>query len=463
MLAPPEVAVPPQQDQVFAHVTVLNPGERPLHDYTVEVKGGNITGLRPSIEADPVGECTGCWVMPGLIDAHVHFPPAVLRGNQEIFALLYLAHGVTTIRDVGQADGSVVDLAEKLNGGTLAGPRMYRCGPVLEGDPPAWPTARVLHTAAEATQAVDELAAGGVDCLKLYNEIGPKVYEAIAVAAKRHELPLIGHVPHKVGLRNVRYFEAQHMTGLPYVTRPRPPVGDDVAFVDVLAMDGAEINGALAVAKRNNVSFTPTLANFKLRLSASDPTRFPPPTALATLPAFWQQGFRLVAGFPKTETGIAQQQAMYPALVAQVRQAREMNIPILAGTDTLMPYVIPGDALHRELAALQEPLGSAEAALTAATLVNGRAIDDGNIGRIAVGARADLLLLSADPRDDLSVLKAWRTVIVDGRVYDPAFIASTLSTYQTYFDGWLYRALTSALVGLLASSYQSAEAAKSDN
>ncbi len=458
-LVPPVVPVPPKQDRVISYVTVLNPGKPLLPNQTIEIRGGVITAIRPAIASDPAPMCEGCIVMPGLIDSHVHFPPALLPGNQEIFALMYLAHGVTSVRDVGQADGSVPDLAARLNAGELAGPHMYRCGPVLEGDPPAWPTARVLRNKAEATQAVAELATSGVDCLKIYNEVSAEVYAGVVEAAARHGLPVIGHVPHKVGLKNVRDFEAQHMTGLPYVLRPRPAIGMDIAAEDVLAMEAGETRAALALALKNNVSFTPTLANFKLRLSAADPTRFPPPQALAHLPAFWGQGFKLVAGYPKTDAEIAVQQQVLPALKAQVRMAHEMGVPILAGTDTLMPFVLPGDALWRELDELADALESPEVALIAATAINGQAIAAGRIGVIQGGARADLLMLGDDPRQDLTALKNWRFVMTDGRLYSRADVVAGLAAFKAHFAGAFYRTLMDGMIGLVADLYQSANAA----
>jgi hypothetical protein len=410
-----------------------------LADHSIVIRDGIIREVRPRLAGDPDPVCSGCYVVPGLIDVHVHTPPRITLGNQQLFALLYLAHGVTTVRDVGASEPSVAELAARLNGGSLVGPRMLRCGPVLDGDPPGWPVAEVIPDGPTGQRIVDRLAEEGVDCIKVYNELGREAFDAIAIAAGRHGLPLIGHVPHHVGLDHVTAFEVQHMTGIPYLSRPRPPLGWDIRDEDVLSLRDEEIEHALDVALRQRLSFTPTLANFSLRLSASDPTRFPPSEVSRVLPEYWAHAWDLIAGHPSTEEAIEQRLRSVPAMRSLVRRTHERGIDVLAGTDTLMPWVVPGDALHRELAELQKALGSAEAALAAATTVNGRHLASGELGVIAPGARADLLLVEEDPTERLSVLREWRIVFADGRRYDRETLDGWIDDYRQHFQGWFQR------------------------
>lgn len=106
--------------------------------------------------------------------------------------MLYLSYGVTTVRDVGASEDGVADLADRLNAGKLVGPRIFRCGPVLAGDPPGWPIARVIRDARDGIAAVEELASEGVDCIKVYNEIGQDAFAGISKAAREYDLPLVG-------------------------------------------------------------------------------------------------------------------------------------------------------------------------------------------------------------------------------------------------------------------------------
>jgi imidazolonepropionase-like amidohydrolase len=453
VLLPPELPAPPRASLVISGVTVVNPGVGRIEGRSIVIRDGRIASVRPREPGDPAPICDGCFALPGLIDAHVHTPPRIAIGNQELFALLYLANGVTTVRDVGASDTSIRGLAERLAAGSLPGPRMIRCGPVIDGDPPGWPIATVVRGAEDALPLVDRLADEGVGCIKVYNEVSEEAFDAIERAARRRGLPLIGHVPHSVGLGGVSDFESQHLTGVPYLHHPRPPHGWDIRDADVMALDDGEIEEAFALAKRRRVSFTPTLANFRLRLSASDPDRFAPPAGSAILPAFWSDAWQVIAGHPRGEDAIALRLDSLLAFKDLVRRAHQRGIPILAGSDTLMPFVVPGEALHLELQALEEAFGSAEAALASATTVNGRHIAEGEIGVIAPGARADVLLLSEDPTRRLGALRNWQFLFADGRRYDRATVDDWLARYTHHFHDRLYAGVLGGIVALAVDAY----------
>lgn len=136
-------------------------------------------------------EALGKWVVPGLIDSHAH------AGDDKNTPLsLYLANGVTTIRNPG---GNVTLLRltwEKLRCGDLVGPRLYFSGPVLDGTPPVWPTGSLLvDTPQRARSAVNFLADQGADFVKVYNNVKEPELKAIVEAAKERGLPVAGHIP----------------------------------------------------------------------------------------------------------------------------------------------------------------------------------------------------------------------------------------------------------------------------
>jgi cytosine/adenosine deaminase-related metal-dependent hydrolase len=438
-LVPPELEVPQRADAIISGVTIINPGIGRAENQTIVVSEGKIVEVRPTVAADPQSICKNCVAIPGLIDAHVHNPPKLAIGNQELFALLYLAHGVTTVRDTGESDDSIASLAQRLNDGGLVGPHMLRCGPVLDGDPPGWGVARKVLTAAQATAAVDDIAASKPDCIKVYNEIDLTSYQAVRVAAARHGLPVIGHIPHKVGIRNVRDFEAQHFTGLPYINGGRPPVGSDIDDAYFLKMTETEIDAALDEVKARHITLLPTLANIRLRLIASDPAHYPKTPASAYLPKLiessWNSG--AVAGHPKgTEIGIAAQYHERALFVA--KRAHDKGIDVLAGTDTLMPWVVPGESLLLEIDDLAKAYGDRESALAAATTLNGKHLGSGKIGLIAPGYRADIVLLPGDPTNDLAVLKSWTILLSDGRRYDRKTVDGWLERYRRHFRSGFY-------------------------
>ena len=439
-LNPPRLVVPEQEDAIISSVTVLNPGVERAERQTIVIRDGRIVEIRPTQAGDPAPICNGCIAMPGLIDAHVHSPPRLAFGNQELFSLMYLAYGVTSVRDVGESDASIGDMAERLNSGETVGPRMYRCGPVLDGDPPSWGAARQVLNSEAARAAVNEIAASGGNCIKVYNELGLEAYNAVRQAAAAHGLPVVGHVPHHVRLENVRDFESQHFTGVPYVRGGRPALTADFSDADFISMTPADIETALSLARSHNVSFLPTLANGgRLRLIASDAARFQPTPGARFMPEIWTEYWNstAIASHPTGE-GIERRLARIPVSEAMTRRAHEMDIDILAGTDTLMPWVVPGEALQIEIGELARAMGDNEAALASATVVNGRHIADGEIGVIAVGARADILLLPSDPVENLSALQTWRILFADGRRYDRERIDGWMERYWRHFHSPIY-------------------------
>jgi hypothetical protein len=154
---------------------------------------------------------SGSYVLPGLIDMHVHFPYAP---DQPLFALLFLAHGVTTVRDTGNFDGQIWTMRQAITAGTYPGPRIFACGPLLDGEPPLWPGSRVVQDTADAQRAVAERVAEGADCVKVYSNLAPEGLAAIEAAAAAHQLPVIDHVPVAVPFEAAHLADVQHLTGV---------------------------------------------------------------------------------------------------------------------------------------------------------------------------------------------------------------------------------------------------------
>lgn len=452
MILPPDVSVPPRSDRMIAKVTIWNRGEPLQPDQTITVKDGRIAEIRPSRPDDDPPICPDCIVMPGLIDAHVHTPPQLAIGNQRLFSLLYLKYGVTSVRDMGQTDDNIAGLQAELAGGRIAGPRMYRCGPVLDGERPSWPSALSVIDAAQAISAVKTLKASGVNCIKTYSGLPKAAFDAAAAEAKRQGLPLVGHTPNAVNLRDVSDFEVQHFTGIPYLRKP-PPKGFDYRSQDVSGMTRADIAKVIALMKANRISILPTQGNQKARLTASDRQRFPPTEGLRHLPAFWEQAWPMIVAHPESGEAVAADLDGIVAELAIVGKARLAGIDVLAGTDVVMPYVVPGESLHLQLAMLSDAFGSNEAALAAATGVNGRHVDRGKVGRIAVGNFADLLILPKDPRSDLAAVRDWQFLMVGGRMYRRAQIDAAVESYDQHFRGAYYETVMNGLVSILASGF----------
>ena len=453
LLLPPKIKAPDQQDRIISNVTIWNPGDAPVENQSIVISDGLITDIRATKADDPKPLCDNCYVTPGLIDAHIHTPPKLAIGNQRLFSLLYLQYGVTTVRDLGQLDDSLPTLMRNIDIGKFPGPRMYRCGPVLDGTPASFQGALSIQTAAEATQTVASLAAEGVNCIKTYDRLPAEAFIAASKEAKKQGLPLIGHTPHSVKLTDINNFEIAHFTGIPYL-EDEPPEGRAYLSQDLIDMTDEDVAVVITLMKENNLSILPTNANTLARLTVSAPRRFPTTEGLRHLPAFWQQAWPGIVSYPETEAEIEAELMASPVGLAFMQRARDAGIDVLAGTDVIMPYVIPGESLHLQLSLMAEAFDNEESALIAATHINGKHIDKGKIGHINIGAYADLLIFQGDPRQDLASVRDWSFLVTNGRLYARADIDDAVARYDRHFNGAIYSSVMNFVYSLLSDDYR---------
>src|SRR6266496_3223253 len=199
---------PRSQPLVFTHVTVIDAtGAKSKPDMTVVIIGDRIITLGKSgkvaIPANAqVVDASSKYLIPGLWDMHVHiFRNASLRPPNEYYFPLFIANGVTGVRDMWTKLDKVaqVELWRKQftqKPGTV--PRFGAVGTVVDGLPATWPNSDTVSTADDARRMVDKLKAGGVDFVKVYWSLSREAYFAIADEAKKQRIPFAGHVPFSI-------------------------------------------------------------------------------------------------------------------------------------------------------------------------------------------------------------------------------------------------------------------------
>lgn len=455
-LQPPRLQTQEDTDLILSNVTIWNPGEDPQSGQTIAISDGQITKISPFRNDDPKSLCQNCFVMPGLIDAHVHMPPGLAIGNQELFSLLFLKHGVTAVRDVGQFDDSLNRLQTRIRNGDVIGPRIYRCGRILDGDPLSVPGAIPVENEKQGRKTVGDHFKNGVDCIKVYGNLSRDAYRGVVEEASKRGLPLLGHMPRALSIADVSNFEIQHYTGIPYLNKPAPK---NWAYKsrDLIDMGPDETANVIAVMKANDISFLPTNANGLSRLTVSDRQRFPPSPGLANLPEFWEVAWPSIVSHPETEEEIATELDALPYALGFVRAAHKAEIDVLAGTDVIMPYVVPGESMHQQLALLAEAFGSSDTALRAATFVNGKHIDRGKIGTLQIGAYADLLVFREGPPKNIAALSGYEYVISGGRLYHRDDLEVASRKYREHFRGSLYTSVMNSAYDYLSSDYDDSE------
>lgn len=212
-------AEPPSADLAIRDVTIVDVTDGSLHPHqTVLVEGNRITTVSPadavgvSGEADVI-DAAGGYIIPGLWDMHVHSVAnvAVDKADRPIAAQdwhfpLFLAHGVTGIRNMNDGTGDVTLELTKAIKRRLAQenppgpPRFVAAGPSVDGDPPLGSNPVVVRIAAEARKVVEQLASSGADLVKVYEDLSREAYFAIMEEARSREIPVDGHVPFRITL-----------------------------------------------------------------------------------------------------------------------------------------------------------------------------------------------------------------------------------------------------------------------
>lgn len=455
-LQAPRIETPQRGHLVFSHVTVVNPGGERRSAQTLVVDGPRIATI-----ADDAGEgrddgstrrYRGAYVLPGLIDMHAHYPPPLMMQEYEMWDLLYLAYGVTTVRDAGHPDFSkagsyVLGIRERLGAGEIPGPRVFTCGQILNGISSV-PGQRVVRHAAEARAAVDDLAAAGVDCVKVYSHLSPEALVAIREAAARHGLPVIGHVPLTVPFADAHLDDAQHFFGI----GEKVPVRrwEDLwgGWQD---LDPARVDAIVQTSLAQRVAHTPTLVVWERQSRLLDTAaRYDP--VLSLLPRHWRELTWTPNGllwFPVTTETLAELRAALPKMRALLHRLFQAGVPVHAGSDATMPRVVPGTALHEELQQFVQAGLSPDEAWMVATRRAGEWLGEPMLGTLQQGAPADMLLFREDPTRDLAALATLEAVVAQGRLYPKEWLDEALGRYRAHFDGTVYNGLLTGIQRLM--------------
>lgn len=449
ILKPPAPLPLPPQEVVLDDVTVVRPGDGREEHRRVIVRGGEIVAIEPA--GAPGGAYGGMFVLPGLVDMHVHFPPSTLSGQTELFAFLFLYHGVTAVRDAGDVDGSASEPARTgVATGRFPGPRIRSCGPFVDGEPPLWKNSLIARNPEEGRRAVATLAERGFDCVKAYNQLDADTLAAIREAAAARGLPVIGHVPHRVPYEAARLDDAQHLIGI-----APPPEDESLVFPFVLQtyekLDDARLDFLIGESVRSGIANTPTLITIDRLIHSQDYAAIQREPDAQLLPRFYREvvwnpdGGTSVAGTMKGED-FAMVRRAFEVMKRVVRRMYLGGVRLHTGTDTLIAFVVPGASLHRELRLLVDAGFTPEEAL--ALSMRDSAADLGvlGLGALRPGAPADLLVFRRDPTQDLAALDSLEGVVRDGRFYSRAALDAQLARYRAHFDGAAYDAIVTPLV-----------------
>jgi imidazolonepropionase-like amidohydrolase len=417
---------------VLTNVTVvdvktgrLRPGR------TVTIEGGRIAAVTPFRARQKLVkgrqiDAAGKFLIPGLWDMHVHlafgdwFP-----GAREITLPLFIANGVTGVRDMGSDLAPVVAWRQEIDSGALVGPRIVTSGPMLDGPRPRFPSSVAIATPADGRQAVRDLQEQGADFIKLQSLIPREAVFAIADEAKRRRIVVAGHVPDAVRAREmsaVGQKSFEHSIGIFEGSSP-----DETAFLTgpksigrfLATYDPARAAALFTLLARNRTWQCPTLVWERGGLLLDDRDLAHDPLRKYA-PASWtgQAWRRFTDEITRSYTEDLPTRKRFLAKALEVVGGlHRAGVRFLAGSDTPPGvFVFPGFSLHDELELFVQAGFTAREALETATRNPAIYLGlDRQLGSVETGTQADLVLLDANPLESIGNTRRIAAVIARGR------------------------------------------------
>ena len=456
----------------IVHATVIDAtGSPPKPDTTVVIIGQQISAVGPSASTPvppnaSIFDATGKFLIPGLADMHVHLTgtgePA---GSRKFILPLLVANGITTVRDMGGKVEYLTQVRSEIAHGSflrspLIGPQVFFAGPYLDGDPPGYQPSIVVSNASEARNAVDLLAGQHVDFIKTQSRLSRDAYFAIAEESHKQHIRFVGHVPDRVSAleaTNAGQASIEHLTGVllacsskedelrqeqfapdPPNETPEQALARSRAWQRKL-LDSYSEERAAALFRAfvtNHTWQVPTFPIFvhlgfltpKTDLSLDPRVKYVPQNEQK----IWQQGIngRLER---RSEADFALREEIVARSLEVVGKMQAVGVRIMAGTDTAAPNVFPGSSLHEDLAYLVQAGLTPMQALQAATKNPAEFLGQPNThGTIELGKSADLVLLDANPLDDIQNTQKIRAVILRGQLLDRPALDGLLSSAEKF-------------------------------
>jgi imidazolonepropionase-like amidohydrolase len=415
-----------------------------LDNVTVVIEAGRIALIGPTaavtLPADARHlDLTGQVVMPGLVDMHYHVTTGAMRYRRDAAGRLdstydrrlaerllrvALAHGITTIRDPGASPlDAAIALREAVDSGQILGPRMFTAGPIIS-DPGLSPE--------QLRQEIGTQADAGVDFIKLYSAIGPDRLRLAVEEAHARRLPVIGHLQRtswtEAALAGIDFLTHGGNWHEAYVLPARRSAYQKlggtmwarISWLEWLDLEGPAVDSMIFALRRHRVSVDPTLVAYHTKFWWRDSIyqRDPDVALVPELLENWR-----VLGIPTkdwTADEFDRAQAAWPKLLSLVARMQREGVHLATGSDLASPWVIPGVALHQELALLVSAGISPSEVLRMATRNGAEALGLlAETGTVESGKRADLVVLEADPLRDIRNSRRIRFVVLGGRIFRP--------------------------------------------
>jgi imidazolonepropionase-like amidohydrolase len=391
----------------------------------IDNSGMGFAGKLPGKHVDGSGK----FLIPGLWDMHVHmvfgdwFPQ-----GKEITLPLFIGNGITGVRDMGGELDVLQQWRKEISAGALIGPRIVISGPMLDGPKPRFPSSVAITTPEDGRKAVDDLKRRGADFIKLQSLIPREAVFAIADEAKKQGISFVGHVPDAVRASeasNAGQKSFEHLIG---IFEGGSPLEDE--FIKgakseskfLSTYDPERASKLFALLAKNQTWQCPTLV-WERGGNLIDVTDFARDTRARYVPAYWKdvtwKRFTDQVEHDFNTDDLATRKRFTEKELEVVNAMHRAGVPFLAGTDTPPGvYIFPGFSLHEELQRFVAAGFTPMEALQTATLNPAKFLGRENeLGTIEKSKVADLVLLDANPLDDIRNTQKVAGVVANGRYF----------------------------------------------
>lgn len=443
-----------QRSLVFTHVTVIDATGAPAKpEMSVSISGGRILELgrtgRVRLPKDAlVVNASGKFLIPGLWDMHVH------EWNKEVFFPLFIANGITGVRDMFSPLLPIKQWRAEIAAGTTTGPHIIAAGIIVDGPYPGCaPCTIAVGNADEGRKAVLKVREMGSDFIKVYSMLPRDAYFAIAEEAKRQHMVFAGHVSEFVSAAEASdagQKSIEHLTGVLVACSAKEEelrkkneaqlraegIRQDTAMNEQAAaldsFDPKKASALFARFVRNGTWMCPTLSVLRA-VALSNEAGFRTDPRMKYIPDFLKKQFWEDAYGWKEHTAEDNERAgrVFQKQLEVVGMMRRAGVRFIAGTDTANPYIFPGFSLHEELALLVRAGFTPMQALQSATRDAAEYLGQlDSVGTIEKGKTADLVLLDANPLAEIGNTRKINAVIVGGKLISKQELANMLADVE---------------------------------
>src|SRR5215469_11444887 len=393
-------------------------GAAPVADSAVVIGNGRIQAVGPRSKVKipknaHVVDATGKFVLPGLWDMHAHF-------EQVEWGPIYLAAGVTTVRDCGNEFEFITAVRDAIAQNRGLGPRLLLAG-IVDGTGPLALGVQRVDTPEQARQWVNRYHDAGFQQMKIYSEVKLEELKIVADEAHRLGMTVTGHVPEGLNAFQTIAAGQDQINHIQYIDDiMHAPFPKDMSRIDRmqatadLNLDSPEAAKALSFLKDHHTVVDPTMALFELftATTAKPPASFEPGVNKIA-PELAQQITDVEPPSPRSEIS----EKLFEKEIRVVGALHKAGIPIVAGTD----QAVPGYSLHREIELYVQAGFTPLEAIQAATIVPARAMHlEKETGTVEKGKRGDLILIDGDPLQDIHNTRNVEYVITNGTMYHTA-------------------------------------------